>query len=199
MQLNLKKALAVVAASLMVPLFAFAQTITVSGTVTDKSGETVIGAAVMVANSTIGAVTGVDGTYSLQVSPTATLEVSSMGYTTQRIPVQGRTRIDVVLSDDAQALDAIVVVGYGTARRQDVTGSIVSVGGENLRAVPAGDVTRALEGRVAGVEMTQTNSKPGSSMQIRIRGQRSLSASNDPLIVLGRHAVHGLAHRYIHK
>ncbi len=184
MQLNLKKTLAVVAASLMVPLFAFAQTITVSGTVTDKSGETVIGAAVMVANSTIGAVTGVDGTYSLQVSPTATLEVSSMGYTTQRIPVQGRTRIDVVLSDDAQALDAIVVVGYGTARRQDVTGSIVSVGGENLRAVPAGDVTRALEGRVAGVEMTQTNSKPGSSMQIRIRGQRSLSASNDPLIVL---------------
>jgi len=184
MRLNLQKTLAVLAACLMLPFFAQAQNITVSGTVRDASGETVIGAAVMVVNSSNGAVTGVDGTYSLQVSANATLEVSCIGYKTQQIPVQGRTRIDVVLADDAEQLEATVVIGYGTARRQDVTGSIVSVGGENLRAVPAGDVTRALEGRVAGVEMTQTSSKPGSSMQIRIRGQRSLSASNDPLIVL---------------
>ena len=184
MRLNLKKTLVVLAACLTMPFFALAQNITVSGTVTDASGETVIGAAVMVVNSQNGAVTGVDGTYSLQVSANATLEVSCIGYKTQQIPVQGRSRIDVVLVDDAEQLEATVVIGYGTARRQDVTGSIVSVGGDNLRAVPAGDVTRALEGRVAGVEMTQTSSKPGSSMQIRIRGQRSLSASNDPLIVL---------------
>jgi TonB-linked SusC/RagA family outer membrane protein len=166
------------------PFFAFAQNITVNGTVTDQSGETVIGAAVMVVNSSNGAVTDVDGTYSIQVSPNATLEVSCIGYKTQLIPVQGRSRIDIVMVDDAEQLEATVVIGYGTARREDVTGSIVSMGGENLRAVPAGDITRALDGRVAGVEMTQTNSKPGSSMQIRIRGQRSLSASNDPLIVL---------------
>ena len=178
------KTLATVAAGLLLSLSAQAQTIRVSGTVTDPSGAPVPGVAVMVVNSTTGAVTGVDGTYSLQVSPNATLEVSCMGYTTVQIPVQGRNRIDVSLADDAEQLEATVVIGYGTARRQDVTGSIASVGGENLRAVPAGDVTRALEGRVAGVEMTQTNSKPGSSMQIRIRGQRSLSASNDPLIVL---------------
>ena len=158
MRFNLKKTLAVLAVGLAMPFFALAQNITVSGTVTDRSGETVIGAAVMVVNSTNGAVTGVDGTYSLQVSPNATLEVSCMGFTTQRIPVQGRNRIDIVMTDDAQALDAIVVVGYGSARKSDVTGSIVSVGGDNLRAVPANDITHALEGRVAGVEMTQTNS-----------------------------------------
>ena len=184
MRFNLKKTLAFVAAGLMLPLFAQAQGIRINGTVTDKSGEPVPGAAVMVVNSSTGAVTGVDGMYSLQASPSATLEVSCMGYTTVQIPVQNRSRIDIVLEDDAEQLEATVVIGYGTARRQDVTGSIASVGGDNLRAVPAGDVTRALEGRVAGVEMTQTNSKPGSSMQIRIRGQRSLSASNDPLIVL---------------
>ena len=184
MRINLKKTLASLAVAMMLPVFALAQTIRVTGTVTDESGVAIPGAAVMVVNSSNGAVTGVDGTYSLQVSPSATLEVSCMGYTTVQIPVQARSRIDVVLADDAEQIDATVVIGYGTARRQDVTGSIVSVGGDNLRAVPAGDVTRALEGRVAGVEMTQTNSKPGSSMQIRIRGQRSLSASNDPLIVL---------------
>ena len=184
MRINLKKTLASLAVALMLPVFALAQTISVSGTVTDESGVAIPGAAVMVVNSSNGAVTSVDGTYSLQVSPSAILEVSCMGYTTVQIPVQARSRIDIVLADDAEQIDATVVIGYGTARRQDVTGSIVSVGGDNLRAVPAGDVTRALEGRVAGVEMTQTNSKPGSSMQIRIRGQRSLSASNDPLIVL---------------
>ena len=184
MRFNLKKTLAVLAVCLTMPFFAQAQNISVSGTVTDQSGETVIGAAVMVVNSSNGAVTDVDGTYTIQVSPNATLEVSCIGYKTQLIPVQGRSRIDIVMADDAEQLEATVVIGYGTARREDVTGSIVSMGGENLRAVPAGDITRALDGRVAGVEMTQTNSKPGSSMQIRIRGQRSLSASNDPLIVL---------------
>ena len=184
MRFNLVKTLGLAALLLALPFSAKAQNINVSGTVTSQSGESVIGAAVAVPNSQNGAITGVDGTYSIQVSPAATLEVSCIGYKTQLIPVQGRTRIDIVLEEDAEQLEATVVIGYGTARRQDVTGSIVSVGGDNLRAVPAGDITRALDGRVAGVEMTQTNSKPGSSMQIRIRGQRSLSASNDPLIVL---------------
>ncbi|MCR5350983.1 MAG: TonB-dependent receptor [Bacteroidales bacterium] len=184
MKFNLKKALMLAALCLTAPFFANAQNITVSGTVTDKSGETVIGAAVMVSNSSVGAVTGVDGTYSLQVSPSATLEISCMGYTTQRVPVQGRSTINIVLSDDAQALDAIVVIGYGSARKTDVTGSIASMGGDNLREVAAGDFSRSLNGRVAGVQMSQTNSRPGASLEIRIRGDRSLSASNDPLIVL---------------
>ena len=184
MKFNLKKALAFAALCLMAPFFATAQNITVTGTVTDQSGETVIGAAVMVSNSSVGAVTNASGTYSLQVSPSATLEVSCMGYTTQRVPVQGRTKIDIVLSNDAQALDALVVIGYGTARKTDVTGSIATMGGDNLREVAAGDFSRSLNGRVAGVQMSQTNSRPGASLEIRIRGDRSLSASNDPLIVL---------------
>ena len=184
MRFNLKKTLGLAALLLTLPFFALAQNLNISGTVTDSRGETVIGAAVMVVDSSNGAVTDVDGNYSLQAAPTAVLEISCIGYKTQQVPVQGRSRIDIVLDEDAEQLEATVVIGYGTARRQDVTGSIVSVGGDNLRAVPAGDITRALDGRVAGVEMTQTSSKPGSSMQIRIRGQRSLSASNDPLIVL---------------
>ncbi len=184
MQLKSKTVLLSVVTALLVPFCAQAQNITVSGTITDQSGETVSGAAVMVLNTTTGAVTGLDGTYSLTVSPSTTLEVSCMGYTTQRIPVQGRTHIDIVLSDDAQALDAIVVIGYGSARKSDVTGSIASMGGDNLREIASGDFTHSLNGRVAGVQMTQTSSRPGASMEIRIRGDRSLSASNDPLIVL---------------
>ena len=155
MQLNLKKTLLVMAASLVMPLFAIAQNINVSGTVTDQSGETVIGAAVMISGTNQGAVTSVDGTYSIQASPTAIFEVSCIGYKPQRVAVQGRAKVDIVLEEDTEQLEGTVVIGYGTARRQDITGSITSVGGDNLRAVPAGDVTRALEGRVAGVEMTQ--------------------------------------------
>jgi len=184
MKLNLKKSLGLMILVCMIPFTVFAQNITVKGVITDPNGETVIGASVAVQNSTNGTVTGVDGSYSLSVKPDAILEVACMGYSSQKISVQGRSEINIVLSEDSMALDALVVIGYGSARRQDVTSSIATMGGETLRDVPAGDFSRALEGRVAGVQMTQTNSKPGASMEIRIRGQRSLTASNDPLIVL---------------
>ena len=170
--------------ALLLPVMAFAQNITVKGQVTDANGEPISGAYVSEQNSTAGTVTDLDGNYSISVAPNATLEFSFMGYVTSVAPVGGKSVVNATLIEDAEALEATVVIGYGTARRQDVTGSIASVGGESLRAVPANDVTHALEGRIAGVEMTQTSSRPGSSMQIRIRGQRSLSASNDPLIVL---------------
>lgn len=180
-----KKSLGLVLCAFLMPVMAFAQNITVKGTVSDLNGEPVIGAFVTVQNNTsIGTVTDVDGAYSLNVPSNGTLEVSFMGYITEVVPVEGRTTIDVTLAEDSEALEATVVIGYGTARKSDVTGSIASVGGDNLRAIPSNDVTYALQGRVAGVEMTQTSSRPGASMQIRIRGQRSLSASNDPLIVL---------------
>jgi TonB-linked SusC/RagA family outer membrane protein len=184
MLIQVKKALSTLALCLAVPFFAPAQNVTVKGVVSEASGEPVIGASVLIVGTTNGAVTDVDGNYSLVAPSDAMLEVACMGYASQRIPVQGRSVINVVLGSDAQALDAIVVIGYGTARKADVTGSIASVGGENLRELAAGDFTRSLNGRVAGVMMTQTNSKPGESMEIRIRGDRSLSASNDPLIVL---------------
>ena len=184
MQLNLKKTLAVVALGLLAPLFALAQSIRVSGTVTDQSGEAVIGAGIVVQNTQNGTVSGADGTYSLSVPSGAILEISSIGYKTQLVPVSGRSRIDIVLEEDAETLEATVVIGYGTARKSDVTGSIISMEGDELREIPAADVTYALMGRVAGVDMQSTSSKPGASATIRIRGERSLSASNDPLIVL---------------
>ena len=184
MQLNLKKTLAVLAVCLTMPFFAFAQSIKVSGTVKDQSGEPVIGAGIMVQNTQNGAVSGADGSYSITVPSGAILEISSIGYKTQLVPVSGRSQIDIVLEEDAESLEATVVIGYGTARKSDVTGSIVSMGGNELREIPAADVTYALMGRVAGVDMQSTSSKPGASATIRIRGERSLSASNDPLIVL---------------
>lgn len=184
MRQNIRKVLVLAFLCCLMPVALFAQNINVTGKITDVNGDSVIGAAVAVQNTTTGTVTDIDGNYSISVPSNAVLEVSSMGFQSQLIQVNGRNRIDIVMSEDSQALEATVVIGYGTARRTDVTGSIASVGGETLRAVPANDVTHALEGRIAGVQMTQTSSKPGSSMQIRIRGQRSLSASNDPLIVL---------------
>ena len=139
MRFQLKKTLLALALCLAVPFFASAQNVTVKGVVTDASGEPIIGASVMVVNTTNGAVTDINGSYTITVPANATVEVACMGYTTQVIPVQGRNRIDVVLLDDAEQLEATVVIGYGTARRQDVTGSIASVGGENLRAVPLDD------------------------------------------------------------
>ena len=184
MRFNLKKTLAILAVGLVMPFFAQAQNIRVTGTVTDQSGETVIGAGIMVQNTQNGTVSGADGTYSITVPSGAILEISSIGYKTQLVPVSGRSQIDIVLEEDAESLEATVVIGYGTARKSDVTGSIVSMGGNELREIPAADVTYALMGRVAGVDMQSTSSKPGASATIRIRGERSLSASNDPLIVL---------------
>ena len=184
MKLNLKKVLGLMFLCCMMPLTVLAQNINVKGTVTDENGAPVIGAGVQVQNTTNGGVTDADGNFSINVPANAILEVSSLGYKSQLVPVNGKNLLAIILEEDSQSLEATVVIGYGTARRADVTGSIASVDGGTLRAIPANDISRALDGRVAGVMMTQTDSKPGSSMQIRIRGQRSLSASNDPLIVL---------------
>lgn len=168
----------------LIPLWAFSQTITVKGIVKDTNGEGIIGASVLEKGTTNGTITDFDGNFALQVGKNATLVISYIGYKTQEMPVAGKSTFQINLKEDTETLDEVVVIGYGTARKSDVTGSIASVGAEKLREVPAMDVTSALQGRVAGVEMAQVSSKPGASMQIRIRGSRSLNASNDPLIVL---------------
>jgi TonB-linked SusC/RagA family outer membrane protein len=169
---------------LIIPFSLFAQDISVSGTVVDNSGEALIGVSVVQKGTTKGISTDIDGRYTLTVSRDAVLDFSYMGYVTQSIPVQGRNRIDVTLSEDTKALQEVVVIGYGTQRREAVTGSVASMNGDNIRAIAATNVAQALQGRIAGVEMSQTSSKPGAEMQIRIRGTRSLNAENDPLIVL---------------
>jgi TonB-linked SusC/RagA family outer membrane protein len=156
----------------------------VTGVVSDSQGP-LIGATVMEKGTSNGAVTDLDGNFSLDVHPNAVLVISYVGYTTQEVPVTGKTSVTVKLTDDSsKSLNEVVVIGYGTQRREAVTGSVANVGGEMLNAVAAPNAAQALQGRVAGVLMTQTSSQPGAEMQIRIRGQRSLNASNDPLIVL---------------
>jgi TonB-linked SusC/RagA family outer membrane protein len=169
---------------LFVPLWLTAQNISVKGTITDKDGVTLIGVSVVERGTTNGTASDMDGNYSLSVASSATLEFSYVGYVKQSLAVQGKTRMDVVLEEDTKALEEVVVIGYGTARRSDVTGAISSIGGNALREVPSGNITQAIQGRIAGVQMEQNSSRPGQAMEIRIRGTRSLTASNDPLIVL---------------
>ena len=168
----------------MVPLWAFGQSITVKGVVKDTAGEPVIGASVVEKGTTNGIITDFDGNFELKVSSNAVLSITFVGYQSQEIPVNGKTSFNVTLKEDTELLDEVVVIGYGTARSSDVTGSISSMRGDKLREVPATNITYALHNRVAGVDMSQTSSQPGATTQIRIRGTRSLTASNDPLIVL---------------
>lgn len=168
----------------LIPLWSIAQNITVKGVVKDNFGESIIGANVTEKGTTNGMITDLDGNFSLTVQKNATLVISYIGYVTQEIAVKGNTQFNIILKEDSKALEEVVVIGYGTARKSDVTGSIASVGGDKLREMPATNITYALQNRIAGVDMAQTSSQPGATMQIRIRGTRSLTASNDPLVVL---------------
>jgi TonB-linked SusC/RagA family outer membrane protein len=177
-------AVALAAIILFTGLNAQAQTKTVAGVVQDNFGP-VVGASVIEVGTLNGVVTDMDGKFQLNnVSNTGAIQVSYIGYLPQTFSVANQTVFNVNLVEDSQNLEEVVVVGYGTQRKEAVTGSVASVKGEIMREVPSANISQALQGRVSGVEMSQTSSKPGSEMQIRIRGTRSLNASNDPLVVL---------------
>ncbi len=163
----------------------WAQGESITGVVTSGTdGEPLVGVSVQVKGTSTGGITNIDGEYSLAASQGDVLVYSYVGFLQQEVKVGASPVINVVLQEDNQALEEVVVIGYGTARRSDVTGSIASVSGDKLREIPATDVTYALQSRIAGVDMQQTSSQPGATMQVRVRGTRSLTASNDPLIVL---------------
>lgn len=168
----------------LISVCASAQNIAVKGMVKDTSGEPVIGASVLQKGTTNGIITDLDGAFTLNVPSKATITVSYVGYRSQDISVNGQTSLTIVLEEDTELLDEVVIIGYGTQRREAVTGSVASMRGDDLRQIQTGNITNALQGRIAGVEMSQTTTRPGESMQIRIRGTRSLTASNDPLVVL---------------
>jgi TonB-dependent starch-binding outer membrane protein SusC len=157
---------------------------TVRGEVTDTGGEPLIGVNVLIKGSGTGAITEIDGSYELVASESDTLVFSYIGYRTEEVPVVQGTNINVVLMEDAQALDEVVVVGYGTMRKSDVAGSIISVDDEALTDVKVGNVFEALQGRVAGVDITRSNGRAGAGIGIQVRGERSLSATNSPLILV---------------
>jgi len=157
----------------------------VRGVVTDENGNPIPGATVIIKGTTIGTTTDLNGNYVIEgVAPQTTLIVSFIGYKSQEILVGDKAQINIALQEEVTALEEVVVIGYGTQRREAVTGSVASISGNVLRDVPSANVSQSLQGRIAGVEMQQTSTKPGSTMQIRIRGSRSLTASNDPLVVL---------------
>ena len=174
--------LLLVMASFALP--AWAQNITVRGRVTNETNQPVVGASVVLKGTTTGTTTNDNGQYQISVPSNGTLVISSVGYPVKEIAVGGQTTHDVSLTATSTDLQQVVVVGYGTQRREAVTGSVASIGGERLREVPTPNISQALQGRLAGVDISQTSTRPGATMQIRVRGTRSLSADNNPLIVL---------------
>jgi len=166
----------------MFPAMVLAQNATIKGQVLDESGESIPGANVVQAGTTNGTMTDIDGNFTLSCPAGAQLNVSFIGYLSQT--VKAANGMKVVLEEDRKALEDVVVIGYGTQRKEAVTGSVASVNAGKLMENPSSNITQSLQNRVAGVDMQQTNSQPGAAMRIRIRGTRSLSADNDPLIVL---------------
>lgn len=163
-----------------------AQNVKVSGTVTDASnGDPVIGAAVQLKGSaSTYTLTDSFGAYSISVPSNATLTVSCMGYVMAEVSVGGRQTVDIALNPDSQLLEETIVVAYGTAKREAVTGSVSSVKGQGLAEVPVTSVDKMLSGKLAGVQISMTSGQPGASSQIRVRGTSSINASNAPLWVV---------------
>lgn len=176
----------VLMAALLALFFAFpalAQTVTVSGTVTDPEGEPLIGASVVVQGSTTGVATDFDGKYSLTVPANATLQFSYVGFNNQDVAVNGRTVIDVVLKENAEVLGEVVAIGYGTVKKSDATGAVATFKPSEIEAGLATSAQDMLVGASPGVVVT-TDASPTGGASIQIRGGASISAPNDPLIVI---------------
>ena len=169
---------------LMTTVTGFAQNKTVSGIVVDKAGEAVIGASVLVKGTSNGTITDFDGKFTLSNVPEkGIITITYIGYEGQDISIAGKNTLKVILAEDTETLDEVVVVGYGTQKKTDLTGSVMSVKSEDITSVTANNPVQALQGRVTGVS-DETDSRPGKSPTLRIRGNGSISAGNDPLYVV---------------
>ncbi|WP_294619748.1 TonB-dependent receptor [uncultured Bacteroides sp.] len=167
----------------MLPACTWAQSIQLTGTVTDTSGETVIGASVLEKGTTNGLITDIDGKFSLTVSPNATIIISYVGYTTQEIPLNGRKTLKVVLAEDNEMLDEVVVIGYGTMKKSDMTGAITSVDTDELTKRATTNPAEALQGKIAGVNIMKSGGNAGAGVSVKIRGVKSFG-SNEPLYII---------------
>ena len=157
----------------------------ISGRVTDAAGAPVVGASVFVEGTTIGTTTGADGSYLLSVPEKSTVTVSYIGYkSVKRTLAAGQTGFDLVLEEDAALLDDVVVVGYGTVKKRDLTGAVSSVKADDIVRTPTGNVMEAIQGQVAGFDITRSNGDAGASMNMSLRGNRSINGSNEPLFII---------------
>ena len=178
----------------LISLSVSAQNVTVKGTVKDKTGETVIGASVVEKGNTgNGTITDIDGNFTINVPANATIVFSYVGMATQEVAVNGKTKIDITMEDDAQALEEVVVIGYGSVKRKDLTGSVATVNSEVLEAVPVASAMEALTGKMAGVQITTTEGSPDAEMKIRVRGGGSITGDNTPLFIVDGFPVESIS------
>ncbi|MBQ4022461.1 MAG: TonB-dependent receptor [Prevotella sp.] len=178
------KRFSVVIALCMLWLVGFAQK-TVTGTVKDAAGEPLIGVSVMIKGTSTGAMTDIDGNFSLPSVPSSSkLTFSYVGYKTKTVDVGSSSQFSVVLEEDNTTLEDVVVIGYGTMKRKDLTGAVASVSGDKLAANPVSNVMQALQGQLPGVSVVSQDGRPGASMAIRVRGGGSITQSNDPLYIV---------------
>ena len=167
-----------------VQIFTFAQTINVTGIVTDSKGELLPGVNILIVGTTQGTISDVDGSYTIGVPSDGQLKFQFLGFTPQVIDVNNRTKIDIILEADIVGLEEVIVVGYGTMKKSDLTGSLVSVSTDAItKSVPT-SIDQVLQGRAAGVQVQQNSGMPGASTSIRVRGINSLSASSEPIYVI---------------
>ena len=168
---------------LFIPSSAYAQNYQLKGYVLDTANEPLIGANVIVAGTTNGVISGLDGGFTLSVSPNDRIEVSYMGYIKQIIPLNGRKTIKVIMQDDSQLLEETVVIGYGTLKKSDMTGAISSVDVESLASRATTNPAEALQGKVAGVSILKSGGNAGASISVKIRGIKTMG-SNEPLYII---------------
>src|SRR5690606_19283058 len=170
---------------------AWLQTRSVSGTVSDENGITLPGVNVIEEGTSNGVSTDIDGNYQISVPSDATLVFSYVGFIAQEIPVSGREVINVTLLEDLQDLEEVVVIGYGTQLKEDISGSVSSIDADDLSDIPQVSIDQLMQGRAAGVMVTQDSGQPGGSVSVRIRGVTSLQGSNEPLYVIDGVPVSG--------
>jgi TonB-linked SusC/RagA family outer membrane protein len=171
----------------LIPIVSYGQTvgIVISGVVSDESDSPLPGATVLLEGSSTGVVSDANGKYSITVpNSDAVLVFSSVGYATQEVIVGDHAIIDIVLNEDARALEEVVVVGYGTVKRKDLTGSVSSITGSDIRITPVSDITQAISGKVAGVQVIRSQGSPDAEVSIKIRGGTSITQGNDPLYII---------------
>ncbi|MGB4415149.1 MAG: TonB-dependent receptor plug domain-containing protein, partial [Paludibacter sp.] len=191
MKITFKKEIIFLFFLFLVPAWAIAQTVTVRGTIKDTQGETLLGVNVLEVGTTNGTITNFDGKYEIKVARNASLVFTYIGYKSKTIQVKGQQTINVVLESDVLGLDEVVVVGYGTMKKSDLTGAVVSVTSDAVsKSIPT-SVDQILQGRAAGVQVQQNSGMPGASTSIRIRGISSLNASNEPIYVIDGVVIDG--------
>ncbi|MBT1690099.1 SusC/RagA family TonB-linked outer membrane protein [Dawidia soli] len=178
---------------LALALHAGAQNKVVTGTIKDTDGAQMPGVSIFEKGTSNGTTSDVDGKFSLSVSPGAVLTFTFIGMAVKEVEVGSQTTLDVVLEPDVSQLDEVVVIGYGTAKKSDLTGSVVSITGDALRKVPISNVAETLTGRLAGVQVTSTEGSPDADIRIRVRGGGSITQDNSPLYIVDGFQVNSIS------